>query len=339
MRNKYALAFVVSIFLLSLYGSTAFAQGANQATIMAWNIHAANPAGSVRNNCNRNATNAEVDQFKQVIQLYNASHARQIDVITLTEVKRGQVIRLRNGLNDSQNTYRSYFLKTKTCSCSKPNEDFGNAIISRLPIASPRTFPLSPNGPSNPPACDTFEYNKLGAYSVQVPSGQWIRIYNAHLGGINLYSRPNGYRLATEQVKETLRAMLVGSDANALGQPRAILVGDFNTFPTRGACARQGYGTGPYRHITEYREIPNARLIDAWVERPTPNPFDPDPKKNCGYTAGTTDPSVRFDYVFRRRNSGLRTDRIEVVKPSLVSGGTILDTISDHFPVVAELSF
>jgi endonuclease/exonuclease/phosphatase family metal-dependent hydrolase len=140
-------------------------------------------------------------------------------------------------------------------------------------------------------------------------------------------------------VRETLRAMLVGPDAFALGQPRAILIGDFNTYPTRGACARQGYGTGPYRHITEYREIPNARLIDAWVEHPDPNPFDPDPKKECGYTAGTDNPRVRFDYVFRRRNSGLRTDRIEVVKPSLVSGGTIPDTISDHFPVVAELSF
>lgn len=353
MRNKYALAIVVSMFLLSLYGSTAFAQGANQVTVMAWNIHAANPRGTAGNNCDRKATNEEVDKFKQVIQFYNASHARQIDVITLTEVKRWQVIYLRNNLNDSQNTYRSYFLKAKTCNCHKPQEDFGSAIISRLPIASPRTFLLPPDGPSDPSECNKFEYTKLGAYSVQAPSGQWIRIYNAHLGGINLYPlnesskrrsmepplRASGYRVAIEQVREALRAMLVGSDANALGQPRAILVGDFNTYPSSGACAVQGYGTGPYRHITEYREIPNARLIDAWVERADPNPFDPDPNKGCGYTANTSNPSVRIDYVFRRRNSGLRTDRIEVIKPSLISAGMIPDTISDHFPVVAELSF
>jgi endonuclease/exonuclease/phosphatase family metal-dependent hydrolase len=339
MRNKYAFAIVLSMFALSLCGSTAFAQGASKVTIVAWNLHAANPAGSVQNNCNRRATEYEVRQFKQVIDLYNASHARNIDVITLTEVKRWQVIYLRNSLNDSQNTYRSYFLKTKTCSCGEPDEDFGNAIISRLPIASPRSFTLPPDGPQNPSACNKFEYTKLGAYSVQAPSGQWLRIYNAHLGGINLYSRPNGYNHAIEQVRETLRAMLTGSDAIALGQPRAILVGDFNTYPSSGACARHGFGTGPYRHLTEYREIPNARLIDAWVERADPDPFDPDPDKACGYTASTTDPSVRFDYVFRRRNSGLRTDRIEVVKPSFISAGTIPNTISDHFPVVAELSF
>lgn len=347
MRNKYALAIVVSILLLSSYDSTAFAQGANQITIMAWNIHAANPREArVQNNCDRRATEEEVERFKQVIVLYNGTHSRQIDVITLTEVKRWQVIYLRDNLNDSQNTYRSYFLKSKTCVCGKPDEDFGSAIICRLPIASPRTFTLPPDGPSNPSGCNKFEYTKLGAYSVQAPSGQWVRIYNAHLGGVNLYPsslnprrREAGYRLAIEQVRETLRAMLVSSDRNALGQPRAILVGDFNIYPSNGACARQGFGTGPYRYITEYREIPNARLIDAWVERADPNPFDPDPKKACGYTANTVTPSVRIDYVFRRRNSGLRTDRIEVVKPSLVSSGMIPNTISDHFPVVAELSF
>jgi endonuclease/exonuclease/phosphatase family metal-dependent hydrolase len=351
MRNKYALAVVVSIFLLSLYGSTALAQGANQVTIMAWNIHAANPRGTVSNNCDRGSVNADVEKFKQVIVLYNGTHAREIDVITLTEVKRSQVIYLRDHLNDSRNTYRSYFLKGKTCDCNDRGEDFGSAIISRLPIASPKTFLLPPDGPSNPSECNKFEYTKLGAYSVQAPSGQWVRIYNAHLGGFNLYPlrkngkptteqfRRAGYKLAIEQVQETLRAMLVGPDRNALGQPRAILVGDFNTYPSSGACAVQGFGTGPYRHITEYRVIPNARLIDAWVERADPNPFDPDPKKACGYTVSTVDPSARIDYVFRRRNSGLRTDRIEVVKPSLVSAGLIPDTISDHFPVVAELSF
>jgi endonuclease/exonuclease/phosphatase family metal-dependent hydrolase len=339
MRNKYALAIVFSMFLLSFCGSTALAQGANRISIMAWNIHAANPAGSVSNNCKRVSNEKELDQFKRVIQLYNANHARQIDVITLTEVKRWQVIYLRENLKDSQSTYRSYFLKAKTCKCGDADEDFGNAIISRLPIASPKTFVLPPDGPSNPSACNQFEYTKLGAYSVQTSSGEWVRIYNAHLGGKNLYRRDNGYKLAIDQVRGTLRAMLGASDADAPGQPRGILVGDFNTYPSNGPCAVDGFGTGPYRHITEYREIPNARLIDAWVERADPNPLDPDPKKACGYTASTSNPSARIDYVFRRRNSGLRTDRIEVVKPSLVSSGKIPDTISDHFPIVAELSF
>lgn len=83
-----------------------------------------------------------------------------------SEVKHGQVIHARNALNDSQNTCRSYFLKAKTCSCGEPDEDVGSAIISRLSIASPKTFLLSPDGPSDPSGCNKFEYTKLGAYSV-----------------------------------------------------------------------------------------------------------------------------------------------------------------------------
>jgi endonuclease/exonuclease/phosphatase family metal-dependent hydrolase len=326
---------MLASLILAVCGRATFAVGTNQLTLLTWNLHGGNPADSQypaahpSNNCYRQASTVEMDQFVQVIRRYNASHARKIDVITLQEVKRWQVTYLRDHLRDSQSPYVAYFLKTKTCFCNNDDNAYGNAIITRLPISAPTGYTLSPLGPPENHACreNDFEYTKLGGYSVRVPTGQWVRIYNAHLSGINAASTT----LATQQIWETLIYILLG-DANAAGQPRAIIAGDFNAYPTVEPCHVNVVGSNPYSIITSEWPLPTGRFIDAWVERP-------DPTNRCGYTAGTLNLHKRFDYIFRRRSSGLTTDHIEVLRPSVISGLTIPDKISDHLPIVVDLSF
>ena len=326
MRNRGTILTVVAMTLALLSGTEAFAQGPNRLTLMSWNLHGANPNSEPRNNCDYHATDADVGRFAQVVRGYNATHARQIDVLTLQEVKRWQVIRLRDKLRDSQHPYVSYFVKTKTCKCDNANEDYGNAIISRLSLSAPREFRLSPPPPHQACHDNGFEETKLAGYSVKLTTGQQVRVYNAHQSGINV----SDY-LSSLQAFEALVGIFWG-DAYAPGQPRVILAGDFNAYPSAGPCRVHVFGSDPYWIMTQWWPNPAGRLIDAWVERPDANNL-------CGYTAGRGNPRARYDYVFRSRGSGLRTDHIEVIKPGAVTGNAVPNTISDHFPLVADLSF
>ena len=248
----------------------------------------------------------------------NKLRAKNADVIALQEVHFDQAYRMASHLWDPQPFYVR-FVWTKRCASGWV--DFGNAIISRYPIKEEGVFldggfAVSPD----PAAKARGELIKVAQGSVQLPNKQWVRIYSAHLTGVN--GPPDN---ASTQAAQTLTHILI-TDQRMAGQPRAILMGDFNIRPSTGPCANPVAGYGSYGLLTHWWNIP--QFTDAWTVKP------PDPSDPCGFTispSNVPNPHTRYDYIFLRNAGGFTVRKMEVIKN--------LPRLSNHFPVYAELAF
>jgi endonuclease/exonuclease/phosphatase family metal-dependent hydrolase len=246
--------------------------------------------------------------------------AKNPDVIALQEVHFDQAWALAYHLQPSK-PYTIQFVWTQRC--SNRLIDYGNAILSRFPMKSEVSgfdggFSISPDPDRSNPRGNP-EYSRVAKASVQVPGGTWVRIYSAHLTGNN--GPPAN---AATQAAQTLTHILI-TDMFSLGQPRAILLGDFNTHPAVGPCANSKPGYTQYGLLTHWWGTP--QFTDAWTVRPPTADV-------CGFTISprtVPNPSARYDYIFLRNTGGFKVNHMERVATR--------QRPSNHFPVYADLSF
>jgi endonuclease/exonuclease/phosphatase family metal-dependent hydrolase len=309
-NRKLVKASLLLLLILTL--SSATAAGASL-KVMTWNI-GGGPCHA---------------RVADMMPFVNEIRAKNPDVIALQEVHFDQAYWIAYYLRPAS-PFHVQFVWTQRCvNKNGPSIfDFGNAIISRFPIRAEGGvfdggFEVSPDpariSNGNP------EHIKIAEASVRLPlpngnpNGPWVRVYSAHLTG---YNGPSAN--ASTQAWQTLSHVTL-MDYVSLGQPRTILMGDFNTNPSSGPCARSRPGYDLYAVLTRgYGDRP---FIDAWTVKP-------DPSDPCGDTVSPrTDPTpnARYDYIFLRNGGGFTVPRMERVKTQR--------RLSDHFPVYAELSF
>ncbi|HZH30195.1 MAG TPA: endonuclease/exonuclease/phosphatase family protein [Pyrinomonadaceae bacterium] len=308
MRDKRFLRASLLV-LLTLTLSAASASAQNRLKVMTWNI-GGGPC---------HARVADMRPFAEEMR------AKNPDVIALQEVHYDQAYALAHYMQPAKPFYLQFVWAQRCVSKTRPSIfDYGNAIISRFPIRAEGGtfdggFEVSPD-PARA-ANGNPEYIKVAEASVQLPNGQWVRVYSAHLTGNN--GPPAN---ASLQASQTLTHILI-NDQRSYGQPRTILMGDFNTYPATGPCATSKAGYTQYRQLTHWW-WDSPQFTDAWTMKPY------DPGDVCGYTISprnVPNPYARYDYIFLRNTGGFKVNRMERVKTR--------QRLSDHFPVYAELSF
>lgn len=331
-KKNLAGTAIFVLLLFSLSNLTTFAQ--RRVTVMTWNIHGGNPGDINPNNCKEIAPLWRMFRFSEEILRYNTRHrGREIQVIAIQEIHRNQAYNLARRLREGPQhlPYRAYFFKTKRCLCSdtKGEHDYGNAIISSLKLSNRKEFDIPRQSKTSIDGCDLTEYTKLGAASVLLPGGRWVRIYTNHSAGDPTATLPgtqaangtgNSLSPQEEFALKQLRAInkaIFQDDSSVGGMPR-ILMGDFNF--------------DPLHSITLYNTMKNLGYRDAWREA------YPNAAKDPGNTAPTRHaPTRRFDYIFLGRGSGIQTVKSAEV---LITGKTVDNRpLSDHYPVIADLNF
>ncbi|HKP73634.1 MAG TPA: endonuclease/exonuclease/phosphatase family protein [Pyrinomonadaceae bacterium] len=270
------------------------------------------------------------DRDRNMALYANEIRAKNADVIALQEVHLDQAYALASQLWYPK-AYYVQFVWAQRCGNRYSNNffDFGNAIISRFPIraeGNPSEGGFGVNDDPKRAANGNPEYIRVAEASVQVTGGRWVRVYSAHLSGEN-----GAADNAALQVQQTL-THIFWNDAFMPGQPYTILLGDFNTQPTSGACARpQAYDQYRLPYV-QYGLLTQwwgpYRFIDAWTVKQRPN------ADTCGYTISNVsvpEPQTRYDYIFLRNNGNITVTNMERVRTQR--------RLTAHFPVYAELSF
>ncbi len=315
-ENKAVQASLLIILTITLSGAMAATTSAqNRLKVLTWNV-GGGPC---------HARVADMRPFAEEIKASNP------DVIALQEIHFDQAYWLAYYLQPSKPFHVQFVWAQRCANRNSPSLiDFGNAILSRFPIrpeggSFDGGFAVSPD-PARA-ANGNPEYIKVAEASIQLrtpdgrsPNGPWVRVYSAHLTGNN-----GPADNASKQAAQTLTHVLI-NDAPAPGQPRAILMGDFNTYPSAGPCPKSKEGFTQYGLLTHWFNIP--QFTDAWMVKPY------DPNDPCGYTVSARtipNPHTRYDYIFLRNTGNFKVNRMERIKTRR--------RLSDHFPVYAELSF
>lgn len=311
-ESKFVRASLLTILMSILSGAASSALAQNRLRVVTWNI-GGGPC---------HARVADMKPFADEIR------AKSPDVVALQEVHFDQAHWLAYHLWQTTN-FHVQFVWTQRCASSPSLIDYGNAIISRLPMKQ-EGWPLDAGFEVAPDpkrkANGNPEYIRVAKGSVQLrtsdgrsPNGPWVRVYSAHLTGDN--GTPE---LASKQSAQTLTHILI-NDAAAAGQPRAVLMGDFNTRPSVEPCPAFTPGFTQYGLLTHWWGTP--QFTDAWTVKP-------DPSDICGFTISARnvpEPGTRYDYIFLRNAGKFKVNRMERIKTRR--------RLSNHFPVYAELFF
>jgi endonuclease/exonuclease/phosphatase family metal-dependent hydrolase len=333
-KKNLAGTAILMLLLFSLSNLTTFAQ--RRVTVMTWNVHGGNPDPNDHNNCKVEKKGEEIAplwrmfRFSEEILRYNTGHrGREIQVIAIQEIHRNQAYNLARRLREGPQhlPYHAHFFKTKSCRCGHPKLDYGNAIISSLKMSNRKEFDIPRQSKTSIAGCDLTEYTKLGATSVLVPGGLWVRIYTNHSAGDPTATGPgkqpaNGpgnssspqEQFALKQLRAINNAIF--QDDSSVGRMPRILMGDFNFDPLLSP--------------TLYSTMKNLGYRDAWREAYPNGPL--------GNTVPTSKPPTkRFDYIFLGRGSGIQP----VKNAEVLMGARTADNhpLSDHYPVVADLNF
>jgi endonuclease/exonuclease/phosphatase family metal-dependent hydrolase len=341
MRNINRLvAFSFSLTLLFVCSTTASAFNANRVAVLTWNIRGTNFDAGCGSERNMSDVKNQLQILKRNYQFFGIS----LDVFALQEVYKGQAYELAAALGIPAS--RVAFVQTRRSDlCNR--KQFGTAILSRLPVVGEPLAGVQSNCPKSGPATESRacyllpeeqldfnrsrENNILSAISVRLPTGQKVRVYNAHLVGDNSdwdRSRPPNtnasQRIAWRQIQRI--AELINGNSRVTPYP-SVLAGDFNVHPPTSDYA-------PAFTQYNYLALPWYGFRDLWAEW---SPGHPDKANPNGHTVPAINPMLpnnprsgkRVDYIVTRDR------RIGVVTASVPDTGGA----SNHRPMVAYLAF
>jgi endonuclease/exonuclease/phosphatase family metal-dependent hydrolase len=354
MRNKTIVGIIIFVcLLLSAPGSAVLAQ--DSLTVMTWNVHGGNPAGSPGSNCSLdNIPHKSLRKFVDQIRAYNRAHkGHHIDVIAVQEIHRNQAKELANMLQDSdipQTKPYGHFFPTRRCTPigkgdpnpyhAHPREDtdYGSVIIvTRLKASASSKAGLTVSDPKHyflvndsKDFAAHHEYTILAALTINLSGSRAVRIYNTHLIGDNSSTDAANYKagkkgpwIGESQVVDA-NEKIFRDDQNYRGRKPFLLMGDFNFHPP----------SSPYRApymARAYARLKSFGYQDAWEEWTGGN------KPPFGFTVGGADDYnkayKRIDYIVWKNRPG-KVDDFKVNYAKVPDTGNI----SDHFPVVAQLT-
>ena len=191
--------------------------------------------------------------------------------------------------------------------------DFGNALLSRWPIASTESYPLI-SLPSN----DGSRNCRLLHAEVNGPRGN-VNVFSTHLSYLPFES---GYRQL--QVRDICD--LVASHPSEVPP---ILMGDFNAVPESDEIRILTGLTAP--------QVRGQVFYDAWQVAHAHEPGYTWHRENP-YTAAALEPDRRLDYIFVGRPTPTGVGH---VKRCWLVGTEALDGLfpSDHYGVAAEIRY
>jgi endonuclease/exonuclease/phosphatase family metal-dependent hydrolase len=333
-KNLVSTALIMLPFL-SLFNIAVFAAPTHHLTVMTWNIHGGNPGDYHGSNCkssenpNKPVPLSRMEPFDKEIQDYNRAHpGLEIQVIAIQEIHRDEAFYLATLLskNPRHVKYIAKFFRTKRCYCSdlKGDYDYGNAIIASLIPTSVKTFAIAPKHTT--PSCDTFEYTRLGALTVQVPGGPAVRIYTNHSAGDPLGKKTGNEKILAMTQLDEINRVIMQLDTVALTKPR-ILMGDFNF--------------DPFISPDFYNKWKGLNYRDAWREANT-NPLAKGNTAPTDLNPFAHPALVRYDYIFLRSSSSSVTKPVakeHIQVNYLPYQSREKQSISDHYPVIADLFF
>lgn len=344
MKNMTrVVTYSFTLMLLIAFGAAGSALGANRVAVLTFNVRGTNYGAGCGSKRNLSAVKSQLQQLKRNYAAFGIS----LDVFALQEVYRDQALDLAAALDIPAG--RVAFVQTRpsvqtgaAVGCN--GQQFGTAIMSRLRIVGEPFNTVQSSCPTSGPATEgracyqlpenyevdflktSHEHNLLAGVSVILPTGQKVRVYNAHLAGDNSVwdqTQPTGtpanQRIAWKQIQRA--AEIINGDGPAVPYP-SVLVGDFNVHPP----------TSPYSPAyTQYNylALPWYGFRDLWAEWSPGRSFLNNPN---GFTVGMDDPQKkkkRVDYIVTRDR------RIQVLTADVPNTGSA----SDHLPMVALLTF
>lgn len=228
------------------------------------------------------------------------SQAHAVTVFGLQEIHIDQVQRVRDQLATTSGV--PYYYKFGPTSCGDTR---GNAIISRYTITD---SVFQPYAALNQAWDDNGE--KRAAVGVKIArEGRRVWIFTTHLtvkGGADTGPAPVRARQAIE-----LRNL---ADRYSTAPVRTIVTGDFNDRPSGDQVGVDDAYFEMHQHYSD--------TWGAWANRTgTPD--------KAGYTAPTSSPDRRIDYIWMNYNSML----------GVTSSGVLQSTFSsDHFPLITRFA-
>lgn len=335
MKNiTRAVAYTFSLLLLFVFGTATSAVGANRVAVVTWNVRGTDFNAGCGSERDISAVTWQLLNLKANYQYFGIS----LDVYVLQEVYKKQAYDIARalGIPDS----RVAFVEARGSNTCR-GKQFGNAILSRLPVVGEPLVGVQGSCPKSGPATElracyqlpdepmdfnrSHQRNILSAVSVRLPTGQKVRVYNAHLVGDNSdwdraqpSNTPAQMRIAWRQIQKV--AELINGNSPVTPYP-SVLAGDFNVHPP----------TSPYAPaFTQYNylALPWYGFRDLWAEWLPRHSDKFNPK---GHTVPATNPQSgkRVDYIMTRDR------RINVLAANVPNTGGA----SDHLPMVAWLAF
>ena len=343
MKNMMrAVTYSFTLMLLLTFGAAESALGANGVTVVTWNVRGTNYGASCGSKRSLTAVKTELQRLRNNYRAFGIS----LDVFAFQEIYRDQALDLASVLDIPAS--RVAFVQTRPSvrtgdSIGCNGQQFGTAIMSRLRMVGEPFNTVQSSCPASGPATESracyqlpenrevdflktsHQHNMLSGVSVILPTGQKVRVYNAHLVGDNSVwdqtrpaSTPANERIAWQQIQRV--AALINGNSPAIPYP-SVLMGDFNVHPP---TSRYWPAYTQYNYLA----LPWYGFRDLWAEWSQGRTGLANPH---GFTVAVNDPqkSKRVDYIVTRDR------RIQVVTADVPNTGTA----SDHRPMVALLTF
>jgi endonuclease/exonuclease/phosphatase family metal-dependent hydrolase len=198
---------------------------------------------------------------------------------------------------------------------------FGNAIISRWPIAGSEVLPLyAPE--------DLEEYRTVGRADIEGPRGV-LQVFTTHL-----HWRVDHSHIRQEQVREICEFVRDSPDRSY----PAVLTGDFNAEPTsdeiRMLTGRAAVPAPPVAFFDAWEMAGASPLVDPGHTWSNDNP----------YAVRDLEPSRRIDYVFTgfpKQGGAGHAKNVEIVGIEAIDTGLASGPVvpSDHYGVLADLRY
>ena len=337
MKNMTrAVTYSFTLMLLLAFGAAESALGANRVAVTTWNVRGTNYGAGCGSKRNLYAVKTELQRLRNNYRVYGVS----LDVFAFQELYKDQALDLAATLGIPAS--RVAFVQTRPSSgCN--GQQFGTAIVSRLRMVGEPFNTVQSSCPASGPATEgracyqlpenyqidflkvSHEHNMLSGVSVILPTGQKVRVYNAHLVGDNSVwdqtrpaSTPANERIAWQQIQRVTE--LINGNSPTAPYP-SVLMGDFNVHPPTSAYSP------PYTQYN-YLALPWYGFRDLWAEWSPGRTYLSNPQ---GFTVAVNDPlrRKRVDYIVTR------DPRIQVFTADVPNTGTA----SNHLPMVAVLTF
>ncbi|GGS12291.1 metal-dependent hydrolase [Streptomyces aureoverticillatus] len=197
-----------------------------------------------------------------------------------------------------------------------PAVGFGNAVLSRWPVADRAVAQL-------PPLDETADDGRLVLYARLAAPGQDVPFFTTHLS-----SPPSASAVRCAQVAALAAFVAERRAATGTAFP-PVVTGDFNAVPDSDEIRLLGgYRTAP--------AVPGQVLLDAW-EYAEPGAASATWDAANPYVAPTHDPSCRIDYV---HVGPCGPGGLGAVRSVRRAGDGPVDGVwpSDHAAVVADLA-
>lgn len=189
----------------------------------------------------------------------------------------------------------------------KPNEDEANPVAyrrDRFDLRGAHTFWLSPtpevSGSRDPQGSGLPRICTVAVLRLK-ENGKLLRFYNTHLDHVNEPARVNGIRTIFSYMKRYETELPLPS----------VIVGDFNARPGGEA-------------MTAFHDEQPIQLVDC-------STLEGCEKQTTYHGYGQAD-GIKIDYIYATENCSL--ERFTLVDESLTG-----DFLTDHYPLLAEISF